>query len=187
MKLRLCLLRPCKDCSVVKPQVHWEWMFATCSSHSVTVVSLGQTHPFLNTSCVGLSRLLQLSGSLSQQFTVTTQVPTTTRAPDRRDIDLFTCAYGPGANVRTFVEEWRDHQVTFAPTDLQLSLYSVVSVQLHTCQAPFAADQWAPSTVKQTELLTCHLRIQAVYLSLKEGTEHLSFHSVIPVMSICLK
>lgn len=53
-----------------------------------TVAAEPKSHPLLNTSCAGSTWLLQLSGSLSQQFTMTTRLPTTTRWPDRRNIEL---------------------------------------------------------------------------------------------------
>lgn len=39
--------------------------------------------------CGSSRRLLQLSSSVSQEFTVTTWLPTTTPHPDRRNIDLL--------------------------------------------------------------------------------------------------
>lgn len=58
-----------------------------------------RSHPLLNTSCVGTSCPLQLSGSLSEQFDMTTRLPTTTRQPDRSNIDLPVISQVPGAGA----------------------------------------------------------------------------------------
>lgn len=63
------------------------------------VAAESRSHPLLNTSCVGTSCPLQLSGSLSEQFNMTTWLPTTTRQPDRSNIDLPMIPEGPGASA----------------------------------------------------------------------------------------
>lgn len=62
------------------------------------------SHPLLNTSCVGATRPQQLSGSLSEQFDVTARSPTTTKQPDRSNIDLPIIPWGLGASQCLYVE-----------------------------------------------------------------------------------
>lgn len=54
-----------------------------------TVAAELRSHPLLNASCVGMTWPLQLSGSLSEQFNMTTWLPTTTSQPDRSNIDFY--------------------------------------------------------------------------------------------------
>lgn len=70
------------------PLINTYYMFQHFTDHIVSMTAQSSSHLLLNTSCVGASCSLQLSGSLSEWFNATTWLPRTTGQTDRSIIDL---------------------------------------------------------------------------------------------------